>query len=100
VGGNIWKELVKKHVKATDFKGFPKAPETGRIQTTAARWPFYSSAAWCLLALSGLAFARGEGLAGVILGMLSVLRWLWVTRPIPNPYESRPYDPNSPDEGF
>jgi hypothetical protein len=53
-----------------------------------------------LIALSGLEFGCGRGLAGVICGMLAVAVWAWNTRPIPSPYDHIPYDPNDPKEGF
>lgn len=54
----------------------------------------------CLIVLSGLEFGCGRGLAGVICGMLAVAAWVWITRPIPSPYDHIPYDPNDPREGF
>jgi hypothetical protein len=87
-------------VAATSVAPVTQPGTSSTLQTAPVRRPAHSGVAWCLLALAALALAYGEGLAGVIFGMFSLLRWLWVTRPIPNPYESRPYDPNDPADGF
>ena len=53
-----------------------------------------------MAAWTGLELGLGEYLAAVILGMISLSAWAWFTRPAPNPYEERAYDPQDPTEGL
>jgi len=62
--------------------------------------PFLSGMNWCLLSVAILEQASGQGLTALIVVMVAILRWLWVNRPIPNPYDSHPYNPDDPSEGM
>ena len=66
-----------------------------------SRHPWYAvTALVLLLALSVGSFGIGNCLAGFIGGMLSATAWTWMTRPVPNPYDDTPYDPDGSNEGF